>query len=40
MDKIHTVAPWNEAIDALKHPPAKLVIARDKEVRADNPNAE
>jgi hypothetical protein len=29
LEKIHTVVPWSEAIEALKDPPHKLVIVRD-----------
>ncbi|MDI1265998.1 MAG: alcohol dehydrogenase catalytic domain-containing protein [bacterium] len=29
VERIHTVAPWDEAIDALENPPAKLVLARE-----------
>lgn len=28
LDPIHTVAPWNEAIDRLAEPPTKLILAR------------
>jgi alcohol dehydrogenase len=35
MDRIHTIAPWNDAIDALMDPPPpKLVMARAEAVRA------
>jgi alcohol dehydrogenase len=33
LDAIHTVAPWDDAIEALKDPPAKLVLARDEAMR-------
>ncbi|MBA2742833.1 MAG: alcohol dehydrogenase catalytic domain-containing protein [Chthoniobacterales bacterium] len=29
VERIHTVAPWGEAIDALENPPAKLVLTRE-----------
>jgi len=33
LDAIHTVAPWDNRIDALKDPPAKLIFARDEAAR-------
>ena len=30
LDAIHTVAPWDDVIEALKDPPAKLVFVRDE----------
>ena len=35
-DAIHTVARWGDAIEALKDPPAKLVLARDEAMRMPN----
>ena len=30
LDEIHTVAPWGDAIEALRDPPVKLILARDE----------
>src|SRR5579871_4708651 len=39
LDAIHTLAPWDDMIEALKSPPAKLILFRDEALRsakADN----
>jgi hypothetical protein len=29
MERIHTVARWDDAIEAMEDPPAKLILARE-----------
>jgi hypothetical protein len=30
LEPIHTIAPWEDAIDALRDPPTKLILAREE----------